>query len=159
MIRTYRTSDLETLRQITVICFDGISIDQSIEATFGKVTRTDWRQRKARHIDADARANPEGIFVYEEGGAIVGYITTRIDAEAQTGSIPNMAVFPEHQGKGIGRALMVAALDYLEASGMVMARIETLDNNAVGAAFYPRTGFREVARQIYYAMPLKDRKL
>ncbi len=159
MIRTYRPSDLETLQEITLVCFDGISIDQSIENTFGTFGETDWRRRKARHIDEDAQANPEGIFVYEEDGKPVGYITTRIDAETRIGGIPNLAVLPEHQGKGIGKALMVAAFDYFEASGMVLARIETVAQNPVGTVFYPRSGFQEIARQVHYAMPLKDRKL
>lgn len=159
MIRTFQSTDLETLREITIICFDGVSIDQSIETTFGKLTKTNWCQRKARHIDLDVRANSEGIFVYEDTGCILGFITTRIDSKTQTGFIPNLAVLPKHQEKGIGKALMISALNYLEAKGMVMARIETLEQNIVGTAFYPRTGFREVARQIHYAMPLKNRKL
>ena len=159
MTRTYRPSDLDTLREITRICFDGISVDQRIENAFGRIGETDWRWRKASHIDADARANPEGIFVYEENGTVAGYITTRIDPDTRIGSIPNLAVLPQHQGKGIGKALMAAALDYFETSGMVLARIETLDQNEIGTVFYPRTGFQEVARQIHYAMPLKNRKL
>ena len=159
MIRTYRPSDLETLQEITLICFDGVSIDQSIENAFGAFGETDWRQRKARHIDEDAQANPDGIFVNEEDGKPIGYITTRIDTETRIGWIPNLAVLPGHQGKGIGKALIAAALDYFEASGMVLARIETVAQNPVGTVFYPRAGFQEITRQVHYAMPLKDRML
>ena len=159
MVRTYRPEDLETLRKITVICFDGISIDQNIETAFGRFADTIWQERKASHIDNDAEGHSEGLFVYEVDKEVIGYITTRIDRHTRVGGIPNMAVLPGHQGKGIGKALMKAALDHLEEQGMVIARIETLDNNDVGIQFYPRTGFVEVARQIHYAMPLKDRKL
>ena len=37
---------------------------------------------------------------------------------------------------------------------MAMAKIETLAQNERGQALYPRCGFREVARQIHYVMPL-----
>ena len=37
---------------------------------------------------------------------------------------------------------------------MTYARIETLDQNDVGAHFYPDFGFQEVARQIHYIMPI-----
>jgi hypothetical protein len=35
-----------------------------------------------------------------------------------------------------------------------VAKIETLDQNPVGQALYPSLGFKEVARQIHYAMRL-----
>ena len=37
---------------------------------------------------------------------------------------------------------------------MQVAKIETLEQNPVGQALYPSLGFREVARQIHYAMRL-----
>jgi ribosomal protein S18 acetylase RimI-like enzyme len=51
---------------------------------------------------------------------------------------------------------MRAVLDLLRAEGMELARIETLAQNPVGMAFYPKMGFEEVARQIHYAMRLKS---
>ena len=65
MIRRYCPTDLETLRQITVICFEHVSVDNNIEDHFGIVGGVDWETRKALQIDADAEANPNGIFVAE----------------------------------------------------------------------------------------------
>ena len=42
MIRKYQRSDLETLRQITAICFEGVSIDKNIEDKFGIINELDW---------------------------------------------------------------------------------------------------------------------
>lgn len=159
MIRDYRPSDLQALREITMICFEGTSIDQNIEARFGKIGDTDWRMRKAKHIDADARANPQGIFVYEVDGTIVGFITCALDPETRVGSIPNLAVLPAHQQKGIGKELLVKALDHLESRNVLLVRIEALDQNAVGPDYYPRIGFQKVATQIHYAMPIADRRI
>jgi ribosomal protein S18 acetylase RimI-like enzyme len=159
LIRTYRPEDLEALKEITVICFEGVSIDHNIEKKFGQFAETDWRARKAKHVDADVSANPNGVFVFEENGKVMGYISTRIDHDSKIGQIPNLSVLPECRGKGAGKALMKAAFDYFEEQGMSVAKIETLDQNEIGQNFYPRSGFTEVARQIHYAMPLKDRKL
>jgi ribosomal protein S18 acetylase RimI-like enzyme len=159
LIRPYQPADLESLRQITITCFDGTSVDQNIERLFGRLGDLDWGQKKALTIDADADANPEGIFVCELNDVVVAYITSRINKDTATGWIPNMAVLPEHQKKGIGKALMSATLDYLESEGMELVRIETLVQNEVGPTFYPNTGFQEIARQIHYAMPLKNRKI
>jgi len=159
MVRTYKPEDLDKIKEITVICFEGVSIDHNIEKTFGQFAETDWKARKAAHMDEDATVNPEGIFVWEENGEVIGYITTRLFPDALIGQIPNISVLPGHQGKGIGKALMKAAFDYFDAQGMKVAKIETLDQNDVGQNFYPSTGFKEVARQIHYAMPLSDRKI
>jgi ribosomal protein S18 acetylase RimI-like enzyme len=154
-IRRYSPSDLERLKEITVICFSEVSIDRNIEREFGLVGDRDWRWRKRRHIDADVDGdNARGVFVYEIEGEVVGYITTRVDDESRIGWIPNMAVDPAHQGKGIGRDLMDASLGYMRECGMECAKIETLEQNPIGARFYPSTGFREVGRQIHYLMRL-----
>lgn len=154
MIRPFRESDRQALKDITAICFDGVSIDQNIEKQFGMIAGRTWQWRKVRHIDADADANPSGIFVAEENGSVIGYITTRLDHDSKIGWIPNMAVLPGYQGRGMGKQLMQTALDYLRVSGMEYAKIETLDQNAIGSTFYPKTGFVEIARQIHYVMPL-----
>ena len=153
-IRRYRPSDLESLKTITAICFDGVSIDQNIERLYGIIRGKDWRWRKVRHIDDDAAANAHGIFVAEVDGQTVGYVTTRVDKAAGIGGIPNFAVLPEFQQKGIGRRLLDEAVAYFAAHGLSYARIETLDQNDVGAHFYPDFGFQEVARQIHYIMPI-----
>ena len=155
-IRRYRPSDLETLKTITAICFDGVCIDQNIEQLYGLIHGKDWRWRKKRHIDADAAINAAGIFVAEEDGQIVGYISTRIDPAAKVGGIPNFAVLPAYQQRGIGSRLLEEAVAYLAAEGMRYARIETLAQNDVGAHFYPKFGFQEVARQVHYVMPVAE---
>lgn len=154
-IRTFEPSDREILKDITVEAFDGVSIDQNIERQFGQIGGTDWKWRKKRHIDGDIEANAPGILVAEEGGEVIGYITTRLDKATGIGWIPNMAVAEGWRGKGVGKALMEAALQYLKESGMKYAKIETLDQNEMGMEWYPRVGFREVARQIHYLMELK----
>lgn len=154
MIRKYRDTDRDVLKQITVETFKPVSIDASIEKMFGHPGGTNWDQRKVRHIDADCDANPDGIFVYEEEGKVIGYITTRLDEFAKTGWIPNMAVAEGHQGKGIGSQLLDKAFEYFRENGMELVRIETLVQNEVGAHLYRKFGFKEIAQQIYYCMRL-----
>lgn len=158
MIRGYRDEDLGRLKEITATCFDGVAIDKNIEERFGEFGGHDWKWRKLRHIDADvAGANAEGVFVWEaEDGTVGGYITGRLDHGSKLGWIPNLAVDPAFQGEGIGRALIEHVLGYFRDSGMEVAKIETLEQNEVGSAFYPSFGFEVVARQIHYAMRLGE---
>ena len=149
-IREYREQDREVLKEITAICFEGVSIDQNIQKIAGLINGKDWTWRKKRHIDADIAADPAGVFVAEADGRCIGYVTTRVDRATKVGSIPNLAVLPEHRKGGIGRKLMDTAVARLKTEGMECVRIETLDQNAVGRHFYPAYGFTEVARQLHY---------
>ena len=157
LIRTYREADRETLKEITIACFGpSSSIDLNIERHFGLTNGKDWAWRKRRQIGSDIDANPTGVFVAEMDDVPVGYITTGFDRATKIGTIPNLAVLPAHGRQGIGRALIDRALAYFREEGMELARIETLASKPVGQQFYPSCGFVEVARQIHYAMSLKD---
>jgi len=157
-IRPYAPGDLARVQQITVESFEGVSIDRNIETRFGTVAGRDWRERKARDVATDCEIQPEGVFVAEENGRIVGYITTRLDRFTSIGRIPNLAVDAEYRGSGIGSRLIEHAIEWIRDQGMAMAKIETLAQNERGQALYPRFGFQEVARQIHYVMPLEPPK-
>lgn len=154
MIRHYQTSDLDELKRMTIEGFEGIAIDQNVERTLGVMGGRDWRWRKARHVDEDIEANPTGVFVAEQGGKILGYISTRIDRESSKGRIPNIVVDQAARGRGLGRRLIEHALDYFRREGMAFVMIETMANNPVGQHLYPSCGFVETGRQIHYAAKL-----
>jgi ribosomal protein S18 acetylase RimI-like enzyme len=153
-IRPFREADLARLQEITVDSFEGVSIDRNIETQFGPVGGRDWAARKARAIEFDCSQQPDGIFVAEADGVVVGYVTTYLDELARIGRIPNLAVAATHREHGIATALIRHAIDWMRGRGMAMAKIETLEQNARGQSLYPKLGFTEVARQIHYVMPL-----
>ncbi len=155
VIREYHPDDLPALKRITAFCFEPVSIDRNIEARFGCIGGRDWRWRKLRHIDDDVAGDrARGVFVLQADDQVVGYITTRVDRESRIGGIPNLAILPAYQGRGLGKQLIQTALDYLRAQNMECAKIETLVQNEVGASLYVNMGFEEVARQIHYLMRL-----
>ena len=111
--------------------------------------------RSLRQIEVDAAAeHADDVLVCEVDGRVVGYISTRTDHASKIGWIPNVAVLPEFQGRGMGKKLMQTALEHLRSRGMECAKIETLVQNQVGSRFYPAMGFEEVARQIHYVRRL-----
>lgn len=155
VIREYHPDDLPALKRITALCFEPVSIDRNIETRFGCIGGRDWRWRKLRHIDDDVAGDrARGVFVLQADDQVVGYITTRVDRESRIGGIPNLAILPAYQGRGLGKQLIQTALDYLRAQNMECAKIETLVQNEVGASLYVNMGFEEVARQIHYLMRL-----
>jgi ribosomal protein S18 acetylase RimI-like enzyme len=153
-VRAFLPADLPHLKRITIEGFEGVSIDHGIEQAFGAIHGHDWRWRKARHIDDDVARDPAGVFVAEENGQIVGYITTWHDREAGIGHIPNLAIAASHRNQGLGRKLIEHALAHFRACGLTHAKIETLAQNAVGNHLYPSLGFVEVARQVHFVAKL-----
>jgi ribosomal protein S18 acetylase RimI-like enzyme len=155
-IRPYTPADLPQLQEITAKTFGPVSIDRNIESLLGPFGQGGWQGRKIAAIAEDCRLQPDGVFVAEDPatGAPIGYVTTRLNAVGKIGWIPNLAVDPAHQGKGLGRALLEHALTFFRASGMEVAKIETLEQNPIGQNLYPSLGFKEVARQVHYAMRL-----
>ncbi len=159
-IREYQSADLADLKRLTVEAFAGVTLEQNVEEVLGVLHGHDWRWRKARHVDEDVAANPEGVFVAQVAqlaqlqGRVVGYISTRIDREAGKGRIPNLAVAEEFRGQGLGRRLIEHALDYFRRQGLAYAVIETMAQNEAGRHLYPACGFHEVARQIHFARRL-----
>src|SRR5579859_6051791 len=120
-LRLYRPDDLGEIKRLTLESFSGVTIEENLESALGVLNGHDWRWRKARHIDEDVAANPEGIFVAESQGRLVGYITTRVDREAGKGRIPNLAVEAEFRGRGLGRELIEHAVEYFRAQGLAYA--------------------------------------
>lgn len=154
LIRSFRPDDLPELKRIMVAAFDGVSIDQGMQKLFGPINGHDWQWRKARHLDEDAARDPSGIFVAEIDGRIIGFISTWQDREAGIGHIPNLSLEPDCRGKGFGRQLIEFALQRFREAGLTHAKIETLEQNAIGNHLYTSLSFREVARQVHFLAEL-----
>lgn len=80
-------------------------------------------------------------FVAEENHQVIG-VYVLISRSAETVEIINLAVSEEHQGKGIGRALLMDAIQ--TAKGLRYKRIEIgTGNSSIGQlALYQKCGFR-----------------
>jgi len=158
-IRLFQSVELSRLQEITAETFGPVSIDKNMERLLGPFGSGDWKTRKIAAIAEDCRIQPDGVFVAEDvDGAVVGYVTTRLNITSGIGWIPNLAVDPAHQGKGLGRALLEKAIEYFRENGMSVAKIETLEQNPIGQTLYPSLGFQEVARQIHFAMRLDTKE-
>jgi ribosomal protein S18 acetylase RimI-like enzyme len=156
VIRPYRETDRPALCALTVAAFDGVSIDQNIDRLLGPMAGRAWEWRKARQFEADVAGGAEVAVAAEvETDQAVGYVTFFFQREARIGWINHMAVAAELRGEGLGRRLLEHALARFCAEGMTIAQIETLEQNAIGRHLFPALGFRDVARKIYYAMPLE----
>jgi ribosomal protein S18 acetylase RimI-like enzyme len=109
-----------------------------------------WRQLKGETavLPMRTRSNlltclekdPEGSFVAEDDGRVVGFIFSR--TWGKVGWFGAFAVQPEYQGKGIGKALITASLEYLSSAQLSVIGLETMPELAYNLGLYLRQGFQ-----------------
>ncbi len=148
-----KPADADAAAAITREAFKGVSIDQAIQKALGRAA-ANWQDIKSREVRTELERTPQNCFVAKLDGRTVGYVTTRVDAYASRGQIANLAVEASCRGRGVGRQLLQRALEHFRSLGLKQAKIETLVTNPIGQHLYPEVGFREVVRQIHYAMRL-----
>jgi ribosomal protein S18 acetylase RimI-like enzyme len=87
----------------------------------------------------------DGMLVAEDGGEIVGYVAvgraTRLESNRHVADIRGLAVAPDHQGRGLGRALVHAALDAARERGARKVTLRVLGPNTAARALYESCGF------------------
>lgn len=64
------------------------------------------------------------------------------------GAIQNVGITPEHRGQGLGKAIVLKALEGFWLSGLTTARLEVTALNRVAVGLYQSLGFR-VTRVLY----------
>ncbi|NKE44861.1 GNAT family N-acetyltransferase [Roseomonas frigidaquae] len=101
------------------------------------------RRRAAWARNLAAPLLPGGILVAEEAGAILGLVSVcaaRDPALGASGEISGLYLLRAAQGRGLGRALLVAGARVLLAAGHGSAAAWALDANARARGFYAATG-------------------
>ncbi|HEV8496928.1 MAG TPA: ribosomal protein S18-alanine N-acetyltransferase [Gemmatimonadaceae bacterium] len=112
-----------------------------------------WSARSFR----DALEHPSVYFgcARSDAGEVLGYVVAWFVADE--GEIANLAVAPEGWGRGIGRALLDAALAEATQRGIESVYLEVRDSNARARRLYQSRGFEEVGRRSkYYRRPVED---
>ena len=110
---------------------------------------------KGREIEHFAAETPENIFICEENGRIVGFITFVMSGGV--GIIGNNAVDPECGLKGIGQQMYRAVLEHFRKCGLKSARVTTgLDYaHAPARRAYERAGFARKLESVTYYLDLE----
>ena len=107
-------------------------------------------------------ARPEAVMLVVRRGApddtgrsVVAYIASRVSADEL--HINNIGVREESRRKGLGAALLGAALEAGAGRGARLAVLEVRAGNAPAQALYARFGFEVVGRRRdYYRSPVED---
>ena len=103
-------------------------------------------------IDRFLRRNPTTNFVVKTKDGIVG--TVLCGHDGRRGGLYHLAVKPDQQGRGFGRALVNAAADALKKEGVSKVSAHVFVSNTEGNRFWDRVGFADRSDVRYRSMTL-----
>ena len=133
IIRRMFEEDADAVRQVDAVAF----------GAWWKQLKGESAQLSPRtraNVLALIRKDPEGCFVAEDGGRVVGDIFSR--TWGRVGWFGTFAVLPEYQGRGIGKQLIAASLDYLRQGPGRVIGLETMPESPYNLGLYLRLGFQ-----------------
>ena len=93
-------------------------------------------------IALDSYLDSGRVLVALDGDQIVGHLQLTDTGVPGAVEIKNMAVLESHQRRGIGRALVEAAIELAAAESVHTVRVATAAADIGNLGFYQRVGFR-----------------
>jgi mycothiol synthase len=102
-----------------------------------------WDLGTLRERQHEPWFDASGFLVHEIDGRLAGSCWTKVHAETNPpmGEIYVISVDPAFQGRGLGRGLTVAGLDWLARQGLTVGMLYTTASNLVAVGLYRSLGF------------------
>jgi ribosomal protein S18 acetylase RimI-like enzyme len=112
-----------------------------------EVDQTRASEYKARWVENSIRGRADAAFIVRSGGRIDGFNFCLKQNGAAI--VDLIAVAPESQRQGVGKAMLLRALDHYSRQVDVM-RVSTQAQNPRSLSMYASCGFHEVSRAVTY---------
>lgn len=141
--RARNTLRCSPMTDVTLRPFTASDIDFAVKQT----TREGW-DSTADFFQTCLALDPNGSIIAEIDRRSVGMATTT--HHRRTGWIGNVIVEPAHRSRGIGRTLMLAAIDRLEDRGIATIRLEA---DPPGIKLYRSLGFVDEGESLRFQRP------
>jgi ribosomal protein S18 acetylase RimI-like enzyme len=105
-----------------------------------------WNDPEA-DIALARRGSNSTVLLGRDGDAVVASVL--VGHDGHRGAVYYVAVDPDHRNKGLGRAIMTAAEDWLRARGILKLNLMVRANNTQVQAFYETLDYDEQERSVY----------
>ncbi len=104
-----------------------------------------------RYLVSTSCCHPEGILFISEGRRRVAYCWTMDHpTQKEKGYIRMMGVDPDYRGRGLGRAITVAGIEYLGQRGMKEIELSVDSRNSDAKRLYLSVGFKRKGTTLWY---------
>ena len=122
------------------------------------ITTSNWRSvnDERRYIRSLRRYPHAAVYVAETPGGVVGRLSVGRDPHPASHHVADLGlmVAEGYRRRGIGRALLEAAVDWARAAGVTKLELHVFPHNEGAIALYDRFGFeREGYRKRHYRRP------
>ena len=144
LIRPFQPSDLSALRTMAG------RLHRDSRFFFDKgFAENRSREMFETWMEKSCMRSGDQVWVAEDAGKVAGYVTCHLDSRS-AGCVELIAVDKPAQRRGVGQALMQAALTSFAAGGVSEVTIATQGRNARALRLYERCGFRVSSLQLWY---------
>jgi mycothiol synthase len=100
-----------------------------------------WTRRDLELREREPWFDPAGFFIAERNGLMTGFHWTKVPGPNGIGEVYVVGVDPGERGTGLGRALTLAGLHYLQDRGLDQAMLYVDEDNVPAIRLYQALGF------------------
>jgi ribosomal protein S18 acetylase RimI-like enzyme len=102
----------------------------------------------AAFLSAQLEAPDNAVLVADDNGDVIGYAYAAIEGydymslRGPAGILHDIIVDPDHRGRGVGRLLLDATLEFFKSRGVPQVVLSTAERNEAAQRLFASIGFR-----------------
>ena len=123
---------------------DAQAVAECVRAAYAHYVERIGREPAPMTADYEALIDAGEVWVARAGEGVAGVLVLRPQPPALL--LENVAVAPDRQGEGLGRALVTFAEDRARAEGLAEVVLYTNERMTENLRFYPALGYTETGR-------------